>query len=124
MRDIGRVDAAGKTPGELEEYIKNLYVPKVYTHLTVTVQTSSHRTYFVRGEVQRPNQVEYLGPVTVTKAIAAAGDFNDYANRKKVVLIRANGKHFIVNCDKIVGDKIPDPPVFPGDQIVVPRRLY
>jgi polysaccharide export outer membrane protein len=124
MKDIGRVDAAGKTPGELEEYIKNLYVPRVYTHLTVTVQTSSHRTYFVRGEVNHPNQVEYLGPVTVTKAIAAAGDFTDYANRKKVVLIKANHKRYVVNCDKIVAGQIEDPPVFPGDQIVVPRRLY
>jgi len=124
MRVIGRVDAAGKTPGELEDYIRSLYVPKVYTHLTVTVQASSHRVYFVRGEVKLPNQVEYLGPVTVTKAIAAAGDFTDYADRKHVVLIRASGKRFVVNCKKILAGGMQDPPIFPGDQVFVPRSLF
>ncbi|MGA2245522.1 MAG: polysaccharide biosynthesis/export family protein [Verrucomicrobiota bacterium] len=123
MPVIGRVQAAGKTPGELEEYIKSLYVPAVYTHLFVTVQTSSHRVYFVRGEVKIPNQVEYLGPITVTKAIAAAGDFTDFANRRNVILIRATGKHFVINCNKILTGEAPDPPVFPGDQIVVRRKI-
>ena len=124
MPVIGRVQAAGMTPGELEEHIKNLYVPSVYTHLSVTVQTSSHRVYFVRGEVKLPNQVEWLGPITVTKAITAAGDFTDYANRRAVVLIRASGKHFTINCKKILKGEAPDPPVFPGDQIYVRRSIW
>jgi polysaccharide export outer membrane protein len=124
MKDIGRVQAAGRTPGQLEDDIKKMYVPAYYTHLTVTVQTSSHRVYFVRGEVKMPNQIEYLSPTTVTKAIAAAQDFTDYADRKHVVLIRQDGRRFTLNCRRILQGKDPDPPVFPGDQIEVPRRFY
>jgi hypothetical protein len=38
-------------------------------------------------------------------------------------LIRANGKRFRLNCDKILDGEALDPPVFPGDQIEVKRKL-
>ena len=77
MPYLGRVDAAGKTPGDLEDYLKSLYVPKIYTHLSVTVKTTGDRVYFVRGEVHQPGRLIYVGPITVTKAITSAGDFTD-----------------------------------------------
>jgi polysaccharide export outer membrane protein len=123
MPYIGRVDAAGKTPGELEDYLKSLYVPKIYTHLSVTVKTTGDRVYFVRGEVHQPGRLIYVGPITVTKAITSAGDFTDFANHGKVFLIRANGKRFRLDCDKILDGRLPDPPVFPGDQIEVKRKI-
>jgi protein involved in polysaccharide export with SLBB domain len=123
MPYLGRVDAAGKTPGDLEDYLKSLYVPKIYTHLSVTVKTTGDRVYFVRGEVHQPGRLIYVGPITVTKAITSAGDFTDFANHNKVYLIRANGKRFRLNCDKILDGEALDPPVFPGDQIEVKRKL-
>jgi polysaccharide export outer membrane protein len=124
LPDVGRVQAAGKTAGELEDTIHDLYVPSVYKHLNVTVKTTSDRVYFVRGEVNRPDRYIYAGPITVTKAITSAGDFSNFANHKKVVLIRANGQHFLLNADAILNGDVPDPPVYPGDQIVVARRLW
>jgi polysaccharide biosynthesis/export protein len=124
LPDIGRIVAAGKTPGELESYIHDLYVPAYYRHLGVNVKTTSDRVYFVRGEVKSPGRIIYVGPITVTKAITSAGDFNDFANHKRVYLIRSNGARFRLNCDKILNGDLPDPPVFPGDQIEVKRRLY
>jgi protein involved in polysaccharide export with SLBB domain len=124
LAQIGRIQAAGKTPGELEKAIHDTYVPGIYTHLDVTVKTTSDRVYFVRGEVKQPGREIYTGPITVTKAITSAGDFTDFANRKKVYLIRSNGKRFKLNCDNILNGDAPDPPVFPGDQIEVKRRLY
>jgi protein involved in polysaccharide export with SLBB domain len=124
LPDIGRIQAAGKTPGELEGIIHDRYVPAIYTHLNVTVKASGDRVYFVRGEVKAPGRLVYVGPITVTKAITSAGDFNDFANRKNVWLIRSNGKRFKLNCNNILDGEAPDPPVFPGDQIEVRRRLY
>jgi polysaccharide export outer membrane protein len=121
---IGRVEAAGQTPGELEDLIHNLYVPAFYKHLNVTVKTTSDRVYFVRGEVSRPDRYIYVGPITVTKAIASAGDFNEFANHKNVWLIRANGQRFKLNATAILNGEAPDPPIFPGDQIVVKRRNW
>jgi protein involved in polysaccharide export with SLBB domain len=124
LPDIGRVQAAGKTPGELEDAIHSLYVPSIYKHLNVTVRTTSDRVYFVRGEVRLPGRLVYVGPITVTKAITSAGDFTDFANHSKIQLIRANGQRFKLDADKILNGEAPDPPVYPGDQIEVARRLW
>ena len=124
MPDIGTIQAAGKTPGDLEEVIHNLYVPKVYTHLNVTVKRTSDSVYFVRGEVHAPGRMIYTGPITVSKAITSAGDFTDFANHKKVYLIRVNGHRYRLNCDRILNGDDPDPPVYPGDQIEVKREIW
>ena len=123
MPDIGHVQAAGKTAGELQNEIYNLYVPKLYRHLTVTVNTGD-RVYYVTGEVKQPGRQLYVGQMTVTKAITTAGDFTDFANHKKVRLIRANGQTIKVNCVKALQDSYQDPQVYPNDQIQVPRRIF
>ena len=124
LDQVGRVKAAGKTPGELEDAIHDLYVPRLYTHLNVTVKTSNDRVYYVRGEVKAPGRMIYAGTITVSKAITSAGDFTDFASRGNVMLIRANGDRFKLNINKILDGDQPDPPVYPGDQIVVERRIF
>jgi polysaccharide export outer membrane protein len=119
MPDIGHVQAAGKTAGELQNEIYNLYVPKLYRHLTVTV-VPGDRVYYVTGEVKQPGRQLYAGLMTVTKAITTAGDFTDFANHS-VWLIRANGQRIKVNCNKALRDSSKDLPVYPNDQIVVQR---
>ena len=123
MPYIGHVKAVGKTAGELQNEIYNLYVPKYYLHLTVTVNTGD-RVYFVTGEVKAPGRQLYVGQMTVTKAITTVGGFTDFANHKKVWLIRANGERIKVNCDKAFQDPSQDPAVYPNDQVQVPRRLW
>jgi len=120
---IGSIKAAGNSPGELENAIHDAYVPKYYTHLDVTI-TPGDRVFYVRGEVRTPGRQIYVGQITVTKAITSAGDFTEFANPGNVILIRSNGKRFKLNCNAILSGDAPDPPVFPGDQIEVKRRLY
>jgi protein involved in polysaccharide export with SLBB domain len=120
---IGPVKAGGKTPGELQNDIHDLYVPKYFVRLTISV-TSQDRVYYVGGEVKAPGRQLYVGATTVTKAIQSAGDFTDFANRRKVSLIRADGQRIKVNCNKALEDPTQDLPVYPGDQIQVPRRLW
>ena len=120
---IGKVQAAGKTPGELQDDITKLYVPAYFVSLAVTV-TAQSRVYYVGGEVMHPGPEVYIGETTVTKAIQAAGDFTQFANHKKVWLTRADGTRIKVNVDKALGDSTADLPVFPGDQIYVKRRYF
>jgi protein involved in polysaccharide export with SLBB domain len=120
---IGSIKAAGKTPGELQNDIHDAYVPQYYVRLTIAV-TSDQRVYYVGGEVKTPGRELYVGATTVTQAIQSAGDFTDFANRSKVLLIRADGQRIKVNCNKALQDPSQDLPVYPGDQIQVPRRLW
>jgi polysaccharide biosynthesis/export protein len=124
LPDVGSVQAAGKTPGELEDIVHGLYVPAIYKHLNVTVKRTSDSVYFVRGEVKSPGRLIYTGPITVTKVITSAGDFTDFADRKDVWLIRSNGKRFKLNVNKILDGEAPDPPVYPSDQIEVRKRVW
>jgi polysaccharide export outer membrane protein len=123
LPDIGKVQAAGKTAGELQNELHDLYVPKYYTHLTVTVNIGD-RVYYVSGEVKQPGRQLYVGETTVTKAITSAGDFTDFANHKTVVLTRTNGQRLNINVDRVRSGKVEDPAVYPGDQIFVNRRIW
>ena len=115
--------AAGKTRGDLEREIRATYVPKYFLNLTVNVNTLG-RFYYVGGEVKQPGEKPYLANMTVTKAIQAAGDFTYFANKKKVQLTRSNGQVLKVNCSKAQNDPRFDWPVYAGDKIHVPRRLW
>jgi protein involved in polysaccharide export with SLBB domain len=117
----GPVKAEGKTVGDLQKILQERY-NKYFRNLTVTVLTES-RSFYVNGEVRNPNRLPYAGAITVTKAIAAAGGFTDFAKRSKVRLIRANGEKYTINYDKALRKAELDLPVHPGDQIVVPRRV-
>ena len=117
--------ADGKTRGDLEKEIRARYVPDYFKQMTVTVkQQESTRWYYVDGEVRLPNRQIYASRITVLKAIATAGGFTDFANKKKVKLTRVDGRTQIVNCPKALDNPSLDPEVYPGDTIHVPRRLW
>ncbi len=115
--------AVGKTTRELEQEIRARYVPKYFLNLTVSIKTQD-LFYSVDGEVKHPNRQQYVGEMTVLGAIATAEGFTDYANKKKVRVIRADGKSLTVNCVKALTNPALDVPIFPGDKIIVPRRLF
>lgn len=124
LDSIGKIAAAGKTLGELQNDIYKAYVPAFYTHLNVTVKFTSERVYYVRGEVTHPGEQLYRESMTVTRAITAAGDFTDFADHSKVVLTRANGQRIKVDCAAVLAGEAVDPPVYPGDQIQVGKRWF
>ena len=116
--------AAGKRKGELEQEIHGLYVPKLLRRLTVNVRPEE-RTYFVRGEVKQPGQRPHTGSITALKAISAAGDFTDFANRKRVEVIRADGQKVMLNARKALQNPSRyDVPVYPNDTVYVHRRFF
>jgi protein involved in polysaccharide export with SLBB domain len=118
---IGSVQAAGKTQGELQRNIEDRYVPDYYRRLTATI-ISDQRVYFVSGQVRQPGRQVYIGATTVLKAITSAGGFTDFADRKRVVLTRADGRRQVVDCNRAARDAAQDPAVFPGDRIEVEMR--
>ncbi len=119
---IGPVKAAGKTPGQLQAEIQQLYVPRFYKNLNVTL-TTSDRFFIVGGQVVRPDRHIYLGPISVLGAIKASGDFTDFAHKRKVKLIRADGTTHTIDASKAQNDPSLDLPVYPGDTINVPGRI-
>jgi protein involved in polysaccharide export with SLBB domain len=130
VRDDGTVtliynqpfQAAGKRTGDLEREIRAFYVPSYFKNLTVTVRITADRFYYVDGEVRMASKLPYTSGMTVSKAIAAAGGFNDFANKRKVKLIRGDRTQTI-NCNDVLNHPEKDPLVLPDDRIHVPRRI-
>jgi protein involved in polysaccharide export with SLBB domain len=117
------ITAIGKTPHELEQLIHDLYVPRMFTRISVTV-TPGPRFYYVSGEVNVPGAAKqpYTGKVTVLGAIASAGGFNGFAARKRVQLTRQDGAIFYENCNKALKNPKLDLEVLPGDKIFVDKE--
>lgn len=119
---VGKVQAAGKTAGEFQSELQRAY-ERFYKNPVVTVK-SFERYYYVGGEVKMPGVQVYLPETTVTKAIQAARDFTDFANKRNIRVIRADGTTLKVNFNKVLDNPRLDPPIYPGDKIHVPRRWW
>jgi len=119
---VGSIIAKGKSPGQLQDELQKLY-DKLYRNMTVTV-SSKDRYYYVSGDVKAPGRFPYLGETDILKAISSAGDFTDFANKKKVQINRVNGKKETIDAVKAISDPKLNVPVYPGDHIFVPRRYF
>ncbi|MDA9842453.1 SLBB domain-containing protein [Gammaproteobacteria bacterium] len=76
-------------------------------------------TINVLGEVLNPIAFEYNKGITVRSAIDYSGGYQDYANKRKVYVIKANG--LIERASRNIFTK--NVKLEPGDTIVVPRKI-
>lgn len=122
---IGSLRATGRTPGELQTIIHDLYVPKFYVRLTVTVKQVTQEIYYsIGGEVRQPGMRVFTTGTSVVQAIQASGDFTEWANKRKVTLTRRGGGKFTIDCKKAIENPQYDMQIQPGDAIYVPRRIW
>jgi len=124
MPMVGEVHAAGKTPTELAESLKEVFQPYVQEpRVTVIVREVNSSRVFVTGEVAHPGAYPLRGRVSLLQAIALAGGFTDFANSDGIVVIRSdsNGGQIPVRYrDLISPDGGHELMLRPGDTIVVP----
>ena len=132
---IGRVAAKGKTCKQLAYSIKAPLEREYYYKATVIVGLD-FETLKSPGRVYVTGQVRNQGPLaippdetfTVSRAIIRAGGFADFANKRRIKLIRRNGdkaETIIVDLELVIkkGRTDKDPVVEPDDTIIVPERL-
>ena len=114
---IGRNTAA--VASEITDAYKG---QKIYTNPVVTV-LAEERFIIVGGEVRGPSNVPYRPDSTLMSTITSCGGFTEFANRRSIRIIR--GKDVIYyDGIKAASDPGADPPVYPGDQIYVPRTPF
>jgi polysaccharide export outer membrane protein len=123
---IDEVQAAGLTPLQLkekltvrlQEFIDN---PSV----SVIVTEANSQKVYVSGEVKTPGVYRLRGETTLLQVIPMAGGFTEWADQKKIVVIRKEGekdKRIIINYKKIVSgeDMSANIVVKSGDTVIVP----
>ena len=122
---IGEVEAAGKTPAALQELL-TAKAEKYVNNPQVTVMVTDVRSkrVFVLGEVLRPGSFTLSPGMTALQAITAAGGLSQYANSRKIFVLRKEGNtpvrlHF--NYQGVISgrDLNADLPLRAGDTIIV-----
>lgn len=105
---------------DLERLIKNGDIS-----LNITIQDndsiyiSKAKTYYVSGEVNKPDSYKYEKDLTVIKAITMAGGFSKIAAKNKIRIIR------IVNGKKNIYENVNmDEPILPDDVVVIPESFF
>jgi polysaccharide export outer membrane protein len=120
---IGDLQAAGRTPEQLTEDIVEA-LAKFINKPVVTVSVSQvlSRKYYITGAVNRPGQFSLVVPITVLEALTNAGGFGDFANTKKIRILRKDGTTLYFNYKDVSRGKNLDQNIFlqNGDFIIVP----
>lgn len=121
---IKRLTATGESKDQIVLDLEKL-IKKGDVSLNIPVQDndsiyiSKAKTYYVSGEVTKPNQYVYEQELTVIKAITMAGGFSKIAAKDKVQIIR------LINGEKKILEKVNmDEPILPDDVIVVPESFF
>ncbi len=136
---FGLVKAADKTCRQLAREIKVLLEKDLYHQATVCVSVELvNRTritgkVYVAGQVRSPATLDVIDGETntVSAVILKAGGFAEFADKKKVQLVRKDAlapggkKTFLINIEKIwqLGGTDKDVVVEAGDHVFVPTRL-
>lgn len=129
----GVVEAAGRTPAEVEEILEQrlrmgfVRDPQVTVNLKETVS----QVITVDGQVREPGLYPVIGRMTLIRAVATAKGTDEFAKLDDVVVFRTvNGQQYaaLYNLKSIRRGGYPDPEVFANDVVVVgdsaSRRLF
>lgn len=119
---VGDVQAAGLTPEQVTQRVKEALSKYIRNpEVIVSVQKVNSKKYYISGEIQRPGEYPLVVPTTVVEAIAKAGGFREWANKKKIIIIRGNERLYFNYNDYLEGKNVDQNILLqPGDHIVVP----
>ncbi len=123
---LNEIQAAGYTPEQLRLHLveaASKYVEE--PNASVVVKEIHSRNVFITGNVVKPGTYVLSANMTVLQLIAIAGGLQEYADDKKIVVMRTeNGKQqqFKFNYKDVVKQKRPQQNIVlrPGDTVVVP----
>ncbi len=123
---IQEIKAAGLTPLQLKEVLMRKlkeFIENPIVSVTV-VEANSFKVY-VTGLVKNPGVYRLRSETTVVQIISLAGGFAEWANQKKIMIVRKEDgreKRITVNYKKIMSGRNPGSDVIlrTGDTIIIP----
>ena len=119
---VGDLQAGGLTPEKLSEQLKQALSEFITTpDVSVTVSQVNSKKFFISGSVARPGQYPLVLPTRVFDALSNSGGFRDFANKKKIVIVRG-AERIRFNYLDVLKGKDPEQNIFleNGDTIIVP----
>lgn len=122
---INKVSAAGLAPAQVAAAAEAKYrEEKIFTNPTITIMMQpTARFVNVGGAVRTPSRVPFTEDLTMLAAINAAGGFNDFADQKRVRLLRGS-EVTVFDVRQFRRDPSRDPKLQPGDRIEIPQSFF
>jgi polysaccharide export outer membrane protein len=123
---IDDVQAAGYTAGQLKEVLTSKLKEFVENpNVSVMIVEANSFKVFISGQVRSPGVYRLRSETSLLQFIPMVGGFTDWANQKKILVIRREGgreKRLTINYKKIVSGQDPDANIMlkAGDTIIVP----
>jgi polysaccharide export outer membrane protein len=122
---LGDVQASGMTPLQLADQIATKLKKFVQApNVSVVVGQIHSKVVYLLGEVGKKGPVDMTSGMTLLDAIASAGGLTDYANTRKIYILRNEaGKHETIPVhykEALKGNSEFNLVLQPGDTIVVP----
>jgi len=123
---IDEIHAAGLTPLQLKEKLTLRLKDFIDNpNVSVIVTEANSQKVYVSGEVKTPGVYPLRGETTLLQIIPMAGGFTEWADQKKVLIIRKEGgkdRRIVVNYKKIVSGEDMNYNIIlkPGDTVIVP----
>jgi protein involved in polysaccharide export with SLBB domain len=115
---LGEIRLSGKTVGELERIIREGLRGRYLVNPQVLVTINEYRHFYINGQIKRPGGYPYVPGLTVLKAVAIAGGFNERAARDKIFVVReddATQKRVQIDTNGAV---------YPGDIVTVEESFF
>jgi len=78
---------------------------------------------YVTGQIASPGPYAYTQQLTLRRAIAQARGFGDFANPRKVRILRRDSDPIVYDITSIDEGELEDPELYVDDIIVVPRKI-
>lgn len=122
---INKVRAEGLTPAQFSSAVEGTYRSgKIFSNPTITiVMQPTARFVNIGGAVRTPSRVPFTEDMTLLTAINAAGGFNDFADQKRVRLLRGNEVK-LYDVRQFRRDPSMDVKLQPGDRVEVPQSFF
>jgi polysaccharide biosynthesis/export protein len=118
----GDIQAGGLTAEEIQKNVTTALSKLIQKpNVTVTVQQVLSQKYFMDGEIGRPGEYQLSAPTTVLEAISIAGGLREFANGKKIYVLRGD-KRLRFNYKDVIKGKNVDQNIYlqSGDHVIVP----
>lgn len=125
MSLIGDIQASNLTPSQLADQISTRLKKFIQDpNVTVVISQIHSKIVYTLGEVNKKGPIEMTPGMTLLEAISIAGGPTDYANTKKVYILRREGgkqvKLPVRYKEALKGDSTCNVGLKPDDTIVVP----
>jgi polysaccharide export outer membrane protein len=121
---VGEISAIDLTTAELDQRLTAKLGERYLENpdISVGIKSSTRRSVTVDGSVGKSGTIAINGPTTLIQAIAAAGGVSENGNPRRVAIFRQIGgqrQAAAFDLTSIRRGQAPDPPVYPGDIVVV-----